>query len=332
MDAGFFSSSRRLRLWPGQHVDHSRLRGYYIDFRPKTLSEDGWPPDWLRPGTGFVPLAQLGLGYFETFVAEGDAESFELARRACDHLVETQRRDEGDPHDGGWQHTFGFTYRVELRAPWLSAMPQGQAASLLLRVHAETGDDRYAETALRAIRPFLRAVDEGGVVAAVDGGGLFGEEYPTVPSSHVFNGGVFALWGVRDVAETLGDADAKALHRELLAGLTRLVPRYDLGWWSRYDLYPEPPTNVASSFYHHLHVSQLRALHDLYGEPVFLELADRFTAYEGRRVLAGRAFLHKVAYRLVVPRHPIPFASRSPAAARLENLLKVSASRPIRRL
>jgi hypothetical protein len=330
VDAGFFSSSRRLRLWPGQYVDPSRLRGYYIDFRPKTLSESGWPPAWLRPGTSFVPLAQLALGHFEIFLAEGDEESLHLARLACDHLVATQVRADGDPHDGGWQHTFPYRHRADMRPPWLSAMSQGQAASLLLRVHAETGDDAYVETAVRALRPFRRTVEEGGVVARLAGGGLFPEEYPTVPASHVLNGGVFALWGVRDVAETLGDADAKSLHRDLLEGVTRAAHRFDLGWWSRYDLYPERPVNVASSFYHHLHVSQLRALHALYGHPLFLQLADRFTAYERRRTLQARAFVRKVAYRLVVPRHPIPDVRRGPAAL-LQNPLKVSASRPIRR-
>ena len=29
--------------------------------------------------------------------------------------------------------------------------------------------------------------------------------------------------------------------------------------WSRYDLYPHPLTNVASPFYHRLHIEQLRA-------------------------------------------------------------------------
>jgi heparosan-N-sulfate-glucuronate 5-epimerase len=330
VDAGFFSSSRRLRLWPGRHVDRSRLRGYYIDFRPKTLSEHGWPPAWLQPGMSFVPLAQLGLGYFETFVADGDEASLDLARRACEHFVATQLKADGDPHDGGWRHTYPFTYRVELGAPWLSAMAQGQAASLLLRVFGETGEEELAATALRAIGPFRRTVEEGGVVARVDGG-LFAEEYPTVPPSHVLNGGVFALWGVHDVAETLGDPEVRALHEELLGGLRGIASRYDLGTWSRYDLFPEPPVNVASSFYHHLHESQLRALHDLYGEPLFLQLADRLAAYDRRRDLRARAFVRKVRYRLLVPRPPIPFAKRK-RAVRLENLLKVSAWRPIRRL
>jgi heparosan-N-sulfate-glucuronate 5-epimerase len=330
VDAGFFSSSRRLRLWPGQHVDRSRPRGYYIDFRPKTLSEHVWPPGWLFPGAGFVPLAQLALGHFERFVAEGSEESLAVVRLACDHLVATQLRADGDAHDGGWQHTFPFSHRAELRVPWLSAMAQGQAASLLVRLYVETGREAYADTAQRAIRPFGRTVQEGGVVSRVDGG-LFPEEYPTVPASHVLNGAVFALWGVRDVAATFGEAETEALHREMLDGFTSVVALFDLGTWSRYDLYPEPPVNVASSFYHHLHVSQLRALHDLYGEPLFLQLADRFTAYDVRPSLKARAFARKVAYRLKVPRPPTPFAKTGPVAW-VQNLLKVSASRPIRRL
>lgn len=327
MDAGFFSSARRLRLVPGRRIDRSRLRGYYIDFRPKTIGAATWPPPWLRDGYGYVKLAQLGLGHFETYVAEGDEKALELARSVCRHLVRTQQ-PAGAPDEGGWRHAFPFAHRVELSPPWLSAMAQGQAASLLLRVFVETGDDALAEAALLALRPFHRTVDRGGVTSTIDGQ-LFAEEYPTTPASHVLNGAVFATWGVRDVAATLGETDAAALHEQLKAGLAAIAPRFDTGSWSRYDLFPRPPRNVASSFYHRLHISQLEALHDLYGDEAFAALARRFDAYERRPLLRAAAFARKVAFRLVVPRHPVPRPSA--ATTGIRNSLKVSESRPIRR-
>jgi hypothetical protein len=327
VDAGFFSSARRLRLVPGRLVDRSRLRGYYIDFRPKVVGDAGWPPPWLREGYGYVKLAQLALGHFERYVADGDEASLEFARAACRHLIRTQQ-PAGADDEGGWRHDFPFTHRVELGIPWLSAMAQGQAASLLLRVHGETGEEELAEAALLATRPFRLPVERGGVTATIDGH-LFAEEYPTVPASHVLNGGVFATWGVRDVAATLGDPDVVSLHEELRAGLAATAARFDTGTWSRYDLFPKPPVNVASSFYHQLHISQLEALHGLYGDEEFAAVGRRFVAYEQRPVLRAAAFTRKVVFRLVVPRHPVPRPATTPSSDR--DTLKVSDSRPIRR-
>ena len=247
MDAGFFSSAKRLRLSPGRRVDQSRLRGYYIDFHPKTLSDATWPPPWLQEGYGYVKLAQVALGHFEDYVATGDAASFAFADSACAFLVAAQQ-PAGTPDEGGWRHGFAFVHRSELRPPWLSAMAQGQAASLLLRVYVETGRGELAESALLAMRPFERSAEQGGVTSTV-GTRLFAEEYPTVPGSHVLNGAVFALWGVRDVAETLNEPFVRRLHDDLLEGLVATLPQFDLGNWSRYDLHPQPPVNVASSFY-----------------------------------------------------------------------------------
>jgi heparosan-N-sulfate-glucuronate 5-epimerase len=327
VDAGFFSSAKRLRLLPGRQVDRSRLRGYYIDFHPKTLSDEAWPPAWLQSGYGYVKLAQLALGHFERYVSSGDADALHFADSAADFLVATQQ-PEGSDAEGGWYHEFSFAHRSDLRPPWLSAMAQGQAASLLLRVYVETGREELADAALLAMRPFDRLVERGGVTSVI-GESLFAEEYPTTPSSHVLNGAVFALWGVRDVAETLDDAAVRRLHDDLLGGLIATLPRFDLGSWSRYDLYPKPPVNISSSFYHHLHISQLEALASLYGDSVFSALADRFVSYEQRATLRIAAFMRKAAFRLRVPRAKLEVPSATTSSG--PNTLKVSESRPIRR-
>ena len=327
MDAGFFSSAKRLRLLPGRQVDRSRLRGYYIDFHPKTVSDAAWPPSWLQDGYGYVKLAQLALGHFERYVSTGDADALHFADSAAAFFVATQQPP-GSADEGGWYHEFPFAHRAELRPPWLSAMAQGQAASLLLRVYLETGREELADSALLAMRPFDRRVERGGVTSVI-GTSLFAEEYPTIPASHVLNGAVFALWGVRDVAETLQDPSVRRLHDDLFDGLVSTLPRFDLGTWSRYDLYPKPPVNIASSFYHRLHISQLEALASLYGDSIFTTAAERFASYEHRATLRIAAFMRKVAFRLRVPRPKLEIPSSNTSAG--PNTLKVSNSEPIRR-
>jgi heparosan-N-sulfate-glucuronate 5-epimerase len=331
VDAGFFSSVRRMRLLPGRQVDRSRLRGYYIDFTPKIGLAEPWPPAWLRPGYGHVALAQLALGHYERFLAEGSEASLDFARAAADHFVATQDRSNGAAR-GGWLHTFEFAHRAKLRTPWVSSMSQGQVASLLLRVYGETGNEELAECALLAMAPFRLPVERGGVIAEVRrGGNLFAEEYPTVPASHVLNGAIFALWGVRDVAETLEDAELRSLHEELRSGLAATAEAFDLGSWSRYDLFPDPPVNVSSSFYHDLHINQLTALGDLYDDPSFRVLAERFRRYQRKQLLRSFAFARKVRYRLVVPRHPIVVDSEAGSPSP-RKVLKILNFLPIRRL
>ena len=56
VDAGFFSSSRRLRLSVGTRFDRSSRPGYYIDLTSKaTQVGPGSRPWWLRDGMGHVP-------------------------------------------------------------------------------------------------------------------------------------------------------------------------------------------------------------------------------------------------------------------------------------
>ncbi len=285
---------------------------------------------------GHVPLAQLGLGHFERYAATEDEEQLAFARTAADHLLATQVKEPG-AQLGGWRHTFPYVHRAPLSPPWLSAMAQGEAASLFTRLAAETGDDRYAEAGVLALEPLRVPVESGGVLGDLDGM-PFPEEYPTAPQSHVLNGAIFALWGARDVAVTTADAGATALHADLLATLTTTCARWDTGRWSRYDLFPDPPQNISSSFYHHLHISQLKALHLLYDAPEFGVLAERFEAYEANPLLRGVAFTRKVSYRIAIPRHRISKGTQagtgSAAAGKGASrhlLLKILRSHPIRR-
>ena len=97
------------------------------------------------------------------------------------------------------------TFRLD--PPWLSAMAQGEGASLLTRLHLETGEERYAEAALLALKTMELAVPAGGTLAEFEGQ-PFLEEYPTEIPSCVLNGAIFAIWGLDDVGRGLNDAAA----------------------------------------------------------------------------------------------------------------------------
>ena len=315
-DPGRFSSARSFAPPVGSFVLPGVVGGYYIDFSAKP-DEPTWPPPWLEPPEKQIHVAeaQWGLGCYERFLkGEGD-EWLAGATAAADHLLEQQQN--GGPLDGGWLHGTAMPHTYSLDAPWLSAMAQGEGASLLIRVHQRTGHERYAEAARRALRILDLPTAEGGVRAAL-GDGFFLEEYPTEPASFVLNGGIFALWGYYDAAVALGDDHAAEQFELGVETLATNLWRWDTGRWSLYDLYPHPAPNIASSAYHLLHTTQLRAMQLIAPRAEFEGTADRFDEYASSRLHRADAFARKVAFRLVVPRnnllaHRMPFGPRRAA-------------------
>jgi hypothetical protein len=284
----------------GAHVRPGELAGYYVDLSPKAQAPS-WPPEWFSEDKEpFIYTAQWGLGAYERYLAgEGD-EWRAAAVDAARHLLDTQEQD--GRHAGAWVHEYGLDHTFDVGDRWISAMAQGEAASLLVRAHAATGEERFSEAAQLAMRLLAVPLADGGVRADL-GDGFFLQEYPTDPPSHVLNGGIFALWGYYDVAVGLGDDDAM---REFEAGVDTVAAnlhRWDTGSWTRYDLFPFPLTNVASSFYHLLHIDQLRALQVIAPRPEFGPAIERFEHYRASRIRRMRAFTHKAAFRTLIPRH-----------------------------
>jgi hypothetical protein len=263
----------------GAHVEAG---GYYIDLRVKAWRAD-WPAAWPWPPgrQSWIALSQYGLGAHERWVAGEGEEWLAAARNAGDMLVGNQTPE------GTWVQGFDLPHTYDLHAPWISAMAQGEAASLLVRLHRATGEERYRESAGRALPPMP--------MAPLDDGRLLPQEYPTDPPSHVLNGAIFALWGLRDAGQPKEFEDG-------LDTLVRNLGRWDTGSWSLYDLYPHPIRNWASLAYHELHANQLRAMTALSPRVDLAEAADRFESYWNSNAYRARALAHKAAFRVRVPR------------------------------
>jgi hypothetical protein len=295
----------------GSYIAEDGVRGYYLDMRVKAISPDpavAWP---FEHGTeAWVVFCQLGLGAYERYLA-GDGEQWlALARHVADVLCEYQLRE--GVRRGGFEHSFDFPHTFPLRAPWISSMAQGEGASLLVRIHQEGGEERYAEAARMALEPLFVRTPDGGAMELL-GGSPFPEEYPTVPPSFVLNGGIFSLWGLYDVGRALGDERATAAFEAGLTTLTTNLHRWDTGWWSVYDLYPHPRRNIASFAYHQLHIDQLRAMAIIAPREELLLMADRFESYGDSRKNRIRAAVEKSLFRLRVPRNRLAKPSAPPS-------------------
>ena len=300
---GFFSSAKSFSLPAGTQFDADSVRGYYIDLRVKAEA-----PQWPHESLGvledrlWVRVHQWGLGAFERYLAGEGEQWLQNAVDVGEYALSKQV--EGGARDGLWLNKLPYTKTFHLAAGWPSAMAQGEGASLLARLYLETGEERWADAARRAVVAMRLPSAEGGVQARL-GDGAWPEEYPTEPPSYVLNGGIFALWGAYDVATALGDEEARRDFDQGADTLAVNLHRWDTGYWSRYDLFPHPVMNVASSFYHALHTSQLEAMQVIAPRAEFEAAAQRFARYGERRTSATRAFARKVLFRLAVPRNEL---------------------------
>ena len=256
----------------GQNARPGEIAGYFIDYRPKIPSREANPHETLYP----ADLAQLALGWWERLVL-GEHGAGDAFLELCGELERTAEATDG---------TLLWPYRIhlpkyDLPVPWYSGMAQGQIASVFVRAWSHTREDRYGDLALRSVEPLLQPGRERLVTMTADGP-VLEESGPCAPPSQILNGWVFALWGVRDVSVALTDVRAARLADDTTACLAQTLPRYDVGWWSKYSLYPHPLPDLAKPFYHRLHVTQLEILHETTGLAEFGRWADRWRSYDRR--------------------------------------------------
>jgi hypothetical protein len=244
-----------------------------------------------------IAIAQYGLGNYNLFCWTGDAERRRKFLAAADWLVASL-----EPNPAGlrvWNHHFDWEYRTPLRAPWYSALSQGQGISLLVRAHRETGRDAYRDAAARAFETFAKPVAEGGVTLVDGDGYTWFEETIVDPPTHILNGFMWASWGVYDYHLYTGSPEAARLFAEAVRTLRDNLARFDAGFWSLYEQSGTRMRMLASPFYHGLHIVQLRVMHWMTGGAVFDAYASRWEAYRQHRVKRTAALVHKSVYKLL---------------------------------
>ncbi len=111
----------------------------------------------------------------------------------------------------------------------------------------------------------------------------------------------FAVFGLFDaryagLAGAVGGADLLLEHS--VSTLERRLPAYDLGYWSRADLYAQDPVMPASRFYHRLHVAQLKVMHELTGRERFAHYARRWASNDADFASRARALSKKIYFKL----------------------------------
>ena len=162
-----------------------------------------------------------------------------------------------------------------------------------------TGDEKYRGAAERAFVTLTKPVPEGGVLFEDEGKNLWIEEYLVDPPTHILNGFIWALWGVSDFWQARGDDTAKMIFERGVHTLLSNLRCYDTGYWSLYEQSGTRLKMLASPFYHHLHIVQLRVMAHLTGEREFANVADRWENYARHRANRARALIEKGVFKLL---------------------------------
>ena len=270
------------------YIDWSGLESFDYDF-----DSDGLPRvDYGgRIGLRYSPITidQYGLHCMGKWEQHDDIKKRDHALNCCRWLYDNAQDGEHDSRV--WPFDFDLPFYGP-QAPWISAMAQGEAVSLLLRGAVIANRNEYESLSLRALIPFQFPVSDHGVIERLEDGSPVFEEYPTHPPSHVLNGHIFALWGLYDYALYFNDKNIMALTQKGVNTLKDHWHRWDTGYWTRYDLHPTH--RLASPMYHELHIRQFKVLADLFGHTVLNDVALRWSRMQHNPVSRMRWFWNKI--------------------------------------
>lgn len=259
-----------------------------------------------------VAQAQYGLRSLNSYRLTGDQVFLDRAVANAQRLVD--RRVESR---GGWYFPYGFDFSVDddttqtMKAPWYSAMAEGQALSLFVRLYQATGAAQWKQAADATFTALDSAPVPGEpFVSWVDSQGhLWLEEYPrpgVTDSERVLNGHLFAAYGVYDYWLLTGDARARKLfdgavttaHDTVLSRFRRP------NWISTYSL--RHGRSLGS--YHPVHIALFRTLFQITGDGRFAKAANLFSSdfptepVDGTGIIAAgtrTAYLLDVHFRVV---------------------------------
>ncbi|WP_158701779.1 D-glucuronyl C5-epimerase family protein [Lentibacillus sp. Marseille-P4043] len=260
------------------HYDKNRVENWNVTFTP-----DGIPKTIYPHGQYFNPstIAQYGLQHYSLYLKNNDTVSKGKFLKVANWFVNNQ------DYRGGWAYSFDHDFypnRLDkLKAPWYSAIGLGNAMSVLSRAYFLTKNTKYNSCALRAKTLFKTPSANNGVQAKFENRFLFYEECPTDPPSYILNGFMFALIGLYDLYKATNDKEIKWLYDEGIISLKRMLPLYDLGNRTAYDLthyttdggFP----NVATWGYHIGHIHLLAALNSIEKDPKLDEALLRWKGY-----------------------------------------------------
>ena len=282
-------------------------QGYWILGMENTVKRSDLRLDALHtysPTIEVSGLAEYGLGLHDL---NRDNDQDTIARFILAHLQHAVDSDTGIEYS---------YWRYFIRPPkqdyFVSGMGQGLLLSFLCRFSLKRTWPELDEVIERIANSFLIPFEsKNGFVKWLDRDSATIEEYPTDCSkAQVLNGwccGVFGLFDYLNYHKAVSSNGSRLdekqrLLESTLSTLRRVLPKYDAGFWSLYNLpnAEEKIANVASFHYHTVHIALLEALWHMTGDDIYKAYAARFQYYSSRPFMRLRALFVKIVFSNVL--------------------------------
>lgn len=219
-----------------------------------------------------VAYAQYGISALMEYERTGDDLWLHRAVRQAERLIE-MRTIRGE----AWWYSYPFAWNYgtrTLRPPWWSAMAQGQALSLFVRLGQATGAQRWGVAAERTWNSFVQPrTTDGPWSSLIKNGNLYLEEYAgNQKPLLVLNGQIFAMFGVHDYWRATGDPEAAAVFdgaaTTVLAMMLKIRKPGDVSYYCVDTEFCATPS-WQNQTYHVIHSWQLDTLAALTGDERF---------------------------------------------------------------
>lgn len=248
--------------------------GAYLDYRLGMYSES----ERVKFDQAGLPMVKSGTEFYYNpvtlgqFALSAHADNAEIFLKVADKLVELQ------DVDGAFRYYFAFrhyTNSANYAPGWVSGMAQGVILSALSRAYLISNDERYLDAGKKAF-DFLQVKHPHGPMTDLGylkvewSDKIFFQEYLTEPHVYTLNGYMFTLLGIYDWANVTKSEDAKILFEKGFDTLLTILPFYDMGNFSAYDLsfithrgqpvYLDTRTPHVAARYHKVHIQLLNAL------------------------------------------------------------------------
>ena len=186
--------------------------------------------------TAFYALAYAG-------VEEGTSEGLSIDKQKFNTTINwlVDNLKENKQKLWIWNYEFDNTYNdIEIKAPWYSAFGQAVGIQALLASWRQTNNTTHLKKAEQAAQAFFVPISKGGLLFS-SGNDVYFEEIPHSDKnpSHILNGHMRALLAIKELHEATKKPLYKTWFDKGLETLLRWLPRYDTGYWLRYDLNPK---------------------------------------------------------------------------------------------
>ena len=297
MGISIYKVKKWYKMMTGKSISHvnqgvgtcyskTEIAGYYNDLTEKVTKDDSnilVPKYYVDTGEEIyfsIGIFQYGLAAYDLFLKTHD-EIYKSKLIACANWAIENQQD-----NGSW-----ITFAYESPEHPYSSMAQGEGISMLIRAHIETKDDKYLLAIHKAKEFMLKPISDGGTTNYI-GGDVY--LYECTHDPLILNGWIFSLWGLYDYSKYIEDLEVQNVLNLTLISLKKKLPEFDMKYWSKY----EDGKRISSPFYHKLHIAQLLAMHDLFGDHIYREYAEKWEAYQKSFWKTKKAFVKKAMQKV----------------------------------